>query len=125
MDTWTAQSDGSTLTLAARLLVPADNPHLRGHFPGMPVLPGVFVIESLCQLLALACAHPGQQPPALRTVRSLRFFAPFLGGDELLLRAHGTQTPAKHWSVKAQAYRHETVLAARLHAELGLEGFDA
>ena len=58
VDAWSAQAQDDELALSARLLVRGDDPNLRGHFPGMPVLPGVFVIEALCQVMALACPGP-------------------------------------------------------------------
>ena len=33
-----------------------DHPHLRGHFPGLPLVPGVFLIEAIAQLAGLVIA---------------------------------------------------------------------
>ena len=46
-------------TLKARSVVPATSPVFEGHFPGMPLVPGVLLIETMAQasgLLVLAAA---------------------------------------------------------------------
>ncbi|WFE97480.1 3-hydroxyacyl-ACP dehydratase [Micromonospora sp. WMMD987] len=76
----TAGDDGGW-TVVARVAVDPRDPNLAGHFPGQPIYPGVFVVETLCQ--AMTQAVPG--PPRLRTVTSIRFLAALLGGDEMEL----------------------------------------
>ena len=39
----------STGTLKARSVVPAKSPVFEGHFPGMPLVPGVLLIETMAQ----------------------------------------------------------------------------
>ena len=39
--------DLSSRTLKARSVVPAKSPVFEGHFPGMPLVPGVLLIETM------------------------------------------------------------------------------
>lgn len=41
--------DLSSKTLKARSVVPAKSPVFEGHFPGMPLVPGVLLIETMAQ----------------------------------------------------------------------------
>ncbi|WP_126285563.1 AMP-binding protein [Burkholderia stagnalis] len=66
----------------AELRVPPDLVHFGGHFPGLPILPGVVQVDWATRL---AMRHI----PALRTVRSidqLKFKAPVPPGAVLMLR---------------------------------------
>lgn len=119
VDYLSSERDGDVLTLTARVAVRGDDPNLRGHFPGLAVFPGIFIIEALTQ--AMAFVRPGGpslqvRPPALRTVQSVRFIAPLLDGDELTLEI--TVKPcAGGWLAKARGLRADGTTAARITAE--------
>lgn len=52
-------------TLAARSVVPAKSPVFEGHFPGMPLVPGVLLIETMAQasgMLVLAATDFTSMP---------------------------------------------------------------
>jgi 3-hydroxyacyl-[acyl-carrier-protein] dehydratase len=117
VDSWHAERDGDAVTLTARVAVRGDEPNLRGHFPGLAVFPGVFVIETLCQAMAHAFGTGTGRPPVLREVRSVRFLAPLLDGDELTLRASVIPGAGGGWSVRATGTRRDGTTAARIRAE--------
>lgn len=126
VDAYRTNRDGSAgVNVAARLVIDADLPPLRGHFPGLPIYPGVFVLESLEQAMTLAVSPQG---PPLRVchVRSVRFLAPLLAGDELRLDITARPGAAGGWSVDAQFRQHDDTLAGKVRAELALlEAADA
>ncbi|MEU7619876.1 3-hydroxyacyl-ACP dehydratase [Micromonospora rifamycinica] len=125
----TAHDDGGGWTVVARVAVDPRDPNLAGHFPGQPIYPGVFVVETLCQ--AMTQAVPGA--PRLRTVTSVRFLAALLGGDEMELTldvrpstpAPSTPAPAgsapatsapSGWEVRGVARRTDGTVTAQLRA---------
>jgi len=113
VDLWRAEPDGDGLRGAARLSVRGEEPNLRGHFPGFPVLPGVFVIEALSQVMGLALP---QQAPRLRVLRSVRFLAPLLDGDELTVEFTAAAQEGGDWEVTGRGLRADGVEAARIRA---------
>jgi 3-hydroxyacyl-[acyl-carrier-protein] dehydratase len=120
VDGWSREPAGERVLLTARVRVRGDDPNLRGHFPGLAIFPGVFIIESLSQVVALALPAS----PALRYIRSVRFFAPLLDGDELTLEA--TATPNRDgWDVRATGVRADGTRAATLRAGFAAEALAA
>lgn len=116
VEQWRRESGAGKEQLTGRVRVDGDEPNLRGHFPGLAIFPGIFIIESLCQLMAEAFGGPDAPPPALRTLRSVRFLAPLLDGDELSLRVEVTPADGG-WSAKAVGSRSDGTVAARIRAE--------
>ena len=67
--------------LTARRHVPADEPFFAGHFPAMPVVPGVFMLEALAE-----CARRSLPPGAmLASVPLVRFRRRVSPGETLEL----------------------------------------
>ena len=57
--------DTGARTLRARSVVPKTSPVFEGHFPGMPLVPGVLLIETMAQasgLLVLAASNFAAMP---------------------------------------------------------------
>lgn len=122
VDAWRREPGEDQLALTARVGVRGEDPALQGHFPGLTVFPGIFVIEALTQ--ALARALGGGRPPVLRRVRSVRFFAPLLAGDELTLRIVVGDRVEGGWSVRAEGVRRDGTTTARIRADYDLPGDD-
>jgi 3-hydroxymyristoyl/3-hydroxydecanoyl-(acyl carrier protein) dehydratase len=102
---------GDRLTIRARLAIdPAD---LQGHFPGLPIYPGVYVLESLAQ----AVGYTVGQPVRPTTVHSVRFLAPLFGGDELRLHIQA-QPEGNGWRTVARGTRSDGTAAAEVKAVL-------
>ena len=101
-------------------LVSANEPHFVGHFPGVPVLPGVLVCEALAQLGA-AAAGDGDGL-VLEAVERARFRRPVLPGDALRLevgvrgggRFHGLVTAGEALVAEVQ-FRLGAPAGARIH----------
>ncbi len=106
----------------AAKLVSANEPYFVGHFPGVPVMPGVLLCEALAQLGA---AVTGEDEAALATVERARFRRPVVPGDALRLevealsagppaRLRGTITSAET-AVAEVLFTLATPAGARIH----------
>lgn len=72
--------------------VSANEPFFNGHFPGLPVMPGVLQIEALAQtsaILAISDANydPERQVAYLMSIDGVKFRRPVVPGDRLDLEA--------------------------------------
>jgi 3-hydroxyacyl-[acyl-carrier-protein] dehydratase len=116
VDVWRSEWAGDHLVMTVRVGVHGDDPNLKGHFPGLAVLPGVFVIEAVCQAMALADPTGAAVPPRLRVLRSVRFLSPLLDGDELTLEITAWPRP-RGWEVRAEGSRRDGTTTARIRAD--------
>jgi 3-hydroxyacyl-[acyl-carrier-protein] dehydratase len=92
-----------------------EDPHLAAHFPGFTIFPGVFVLESVRQAVALALGGF----PDLVCVRSARFLHPLLAGDTMTLDATvGPAGAGGSFSVEATCRRGDGTTAARVSVEM-------
>ncbi len=67
-----------------------NEPFFPGHFPGLPVMPGVLIIESMAQVAAimmLALPNFKDQIPYLAGMDKVRFRKPVVPGDTLHIEA--------------------------------------
>ncbi len=104
-------------------LVRGDEPWVRGHLPGEPLLPGVLLIEAAAQLAGVVAQNdplippiPGLKLTALRTVKILGTARP---GETVRLHARVTGRLGALVQAQVAAF----VSAARvLSAELTLSG---
>lgn len=102
----------------ARYLVTGEEPFLRGHFPGNPIVPGVIQLEALAQTGALAVlADPRFEGslPLFGGVEGVRFRRQVRPGDELVLDvAMERLTTRGGWGVGKATVAGATSCDARL-----------
>lgn len=107
-------------TVAACVYIDPHHPILRGHFPGLPLYPGVFIVETLCQAMTEALRAQGRSP-RLRAVRSLHLTAALHGTDELRLDIDVTPQDGG-WITRAVGHRRDGVAAATVRAVFDEKG---
>lgn len=70
--------------------VSVNEPYFQGHMPGLPIMPGVLLIESAAQLCSLVIEADGSDADkvyVLLKVRDFKFVKPVIPGDRLELHA--------------------------------------
>lgn len=71
--------------------VSVNEPYFTGHFPDMPVMPGVLIIESLAQLCSLVIDEDASDPDTvyvLLKADAFKFVKAVVPGDALTLEAN-------------------------------------
>ncbi|MEU3455504.1 3-hydroxyacyl-ACP dehydratase [Micromonospora sp. NPDC006766] len=114
------QRSADGITATKRIV--ATDPYLEGHYPGFPIYPGVFTLESVYQA-ARQAVQAGRGPHVrveLAAVRSVRFKAPLLPGDVLTVDCRLTDDPDDRGRVRAVAdcRRGDGTASAKVTLEL-------
>jgi 3-hydroxyacyl-[acyl-carrier-protein] dehydratase len=65
--------------------VTANDPHLPGHFPGNPLMPGVLLVEAMAQTAGLLL--PDNSSAFLARIKEAVFRRPVIPGDQLRIEA--------------------------------------
>ncbi|HRP74199.1 MAG TPA: 3-hydroxyacyl-ACP dehydratase FabZ [Rhodocyclaceae bacterium] len=97
--------------------VTINEPFFPGHFPHLPVMPGVLILEAMAQAAAvLSFKTMGQKPDENSVVYfagidKARFKRPVTPGDQLLLEVHILRTMRNIWKYQAVARVGDEVAA--------------
>ena len=90
---------------------------VQGHFPGQPVMPGVFIVEAFGQAAAALTAY-GVDPKEyenklvyLMSVEKARFRSPVFPDCELHLDIEALRSHGRVWKYKGIARVNETIMA--------------
>ncbi len=91
----------------------------QGHFPEVPLMPGVLILEALAQTGGILVHLKGNNHDKIAVLLSLngaKFRQPVQPGDVLILKAKGIHLGRKGGKVKAEAYVGDKLAA---EAEIG------
>ena len=84
-----------------------NEPHFQGHFPGVPVMPGVLIIEAMAQTAGAICLHAmGDTAPSLvyfMTIDNAKFRRPVGPGDRLEIHVKKTKRRGNIWKFASEA----------------------
>lgn len=85
-----------------------NEPHFQGHFPGVPVMPGVLIIEAMAQTAAILVVHSqnlrGQDKLVyFMTIDATKFRKPVGPGDTLHIHVTTIKQRGPVWKFKGEA----------------------
>jgi 3-hydroxyacyl-[acyl-carrier-protein] dehydratase len=91
-------------------MFPPETPFFAGHFPGVPLVPGVILVEALAQTAGLAAGQTGR---ALRlaAIKTMKFPSAAGPGEEIRLCAKKAMTVGGLWQFEVRASVQERVVA--------------
>lgn len=86
--------------------VTANEPFFQGHFPGVPIMPGVLILEALAQTGGILVHQKGynKKIAVLLNIANAKFRKPVLPGDTLFLHAKGLHISATGGKMKTKAF---------------------
>ncbi|MCL1985786.1 MAG: 3-hydroxyacyl-ACP dehydratase FabZ [Betaproteobacteria bacterium] len=88
--------------------VSVNEPFFQGHFPGLPVMPGVLILEALAQAAALVAAtamdNPADKIYLFTGLDNVRFRTPVRPGDRLELRCVMLRRKLQLCKLEGKAY---------------------
>jgi len=100
--------------------VSINEPFFQGHFPGIPVMPGVLIMEALAQATGILAFITEEQPPENMKflfvgIDKARFKRQVLPGDQLVLHVQYLRRKRGIWVFSTRALvDDETVASAEL-----------
>ena len=97
--------------------VKKDSFYVQGHFPGQPVMPGVFIVEAFGQAAAALTAHGIDKKTYenklvfLMSVEKARFRNPVIPDCILELKIEAVRSHGRVWKYKGEAFVAEKKMA--------------
>ncbi len=103
-----------------------NEPFFQGHFPGVPVMPGVLIIEAMAQTGVILVAHSfpefKEHPDQIYLftgIEKARFRSPVRPGDKLVMECTNLTHRMQLWKMDTKAYVDGNIVAeARLTASV-------
>jgi 3-hydroxyacyl-[acyl-carrier-protein] dehydratase len=92
-------------TIIGQKNVTVNEQFFQGHFPGVPIMPGVLILEALAQTGGVLVHKKGycEKIAVLLNINDVKFRRPVVPGDVLTLHAVGLHISSKGGRVQAKA----------------------
>ena len=107
------EMDGDRRALGVKN-VTMNEPFFEGHYPGVPMMPGVLIVEAMAQLSGLLLSrkleHTGKIP-LLLSLDKVKLRRPVVPGDQLILESENIRVKARTGHVRCRAYVGDQVAA--------------
>lgn len=118
----------SGTTVAGECMWTATHPHLLGHFPDNPIVPGVFLIEAGAQLAGLCIAVNRMSAPGLGMlagVRRVLIHGPVRPDDTLEFQLEVASSASAMFEAKGGAHFKDGRKAVTLHVLIAVRGLES
>jgi len=104
--------------------VTVNEPHFQGHFPGIPIMPGVLIVEAMAQaggVLARLTLSNGEikediEPVYFMSIDKVKFRKPVIPGDQLRLEVEALRTGSRVWKLQGKAFVDSELVAEGVFA---------
>lgn len=86
--------------------VSVNEPFFQGHYPGMPIMPGVLILESMAQVgaaIMLMSEKYAGSTPLIGAIDEVKFKRPVVPGDQLILAVEVLWTKGRIGKMKGVA----------------------
>jgi beta-hydroxyacyl-ACP dehydratase FabZ len=88
--------------------VTINEPFFQGHFPGLPIMPGVLIVEAMAQaagVMAMIALKAGPETHVMyfMSLDKVKFRKPVVPGDQLRLEVEPLRKGGVIWKMKGQA----------------------
>lgn len=93
--------------------VSANEPFFQGHFPDLPIMPGVLIVEAMAQVAGILAFHSGAQGNSVyfMSIEKAKFRKPVVPGDQLNFEVNVIQNRNNVWKFSGQAFVDEQIVA--------------
>ncbi len=107
--------------------VTVNEPQFMGHFPAMPVMPGVLIIEAMAQTAAIVVVETLEEKTAgnlvyFMTIDSARFRKPVVPGDTMHIHVEKIHSRKTVWKFKGEARVGDQLCAEATFSAMIVEG---
>ena len=95
--------------------VSINEPFFTGHWPGLPIMPGVLILESVAQaagiLIGASIENPQTKVALIASIDRVKLRRPVVPGDQLRFEVHGQRIKNSSACIKGQAKVGESLAA--------------
>lgn len=95
--------------------VTINEPFFQGHFPGQPVMPGVLILEAMCQAGCFSLLHSVDDPMSinllLSSCQNLKLRKPVVPGDQLRLEVELVKRRLKACKFSGKGFVEDQLVA--------------
>lgn len=95
--------------------VSVNEPYFTGHFPDIPIMPGVLITEAAAQLCSIVITPDGEEDPdkvyVLLKIKDFKFLRPVIPGDTLKIEVKKVMASSGLYEFSAVVRVEETVKA--------------
>lgn len=87
--------------------VTINEPFFQGHYPAQPLMPGVLIVEAMCQLAALMLSQKLERigkVGVLLSMDSVKLRKPVVPGDQLVIEVDALRTSSRYGDVQCRGF---------------------